>query len=123
MSRERVGLGLNDDEQIDIEDLTGGTEQPQQDQETLKKALDKAGEETGFVSREAPKKKMRKRTPYIIQKNMKMRIDMPELLADLTKIIQSSSDQETIEIALGVLIERKGVKGLINRFEKITKDS
>jgi hypothetical protein len=123
MSRERVGFGLNDDEQIDIEDLTGGTEQPQQDQETLKKALDKAGEETGFVSREAPKKKMRKRTPYVIQKNMKMRIDMPELLADLTKRIQSSSDQETIEIALGVLIVQEGVKGLINRFEKITKDS
>jgi phosphoenolpyruvate-protein kinase (PTS system EI component) len=123
MSRERVGFGLNDDEQIDIEDLTGGTEQPQQDQEKLKKALDKAGEETGFVSREAPKKKMRKRTPYVIQKNMKMRIDMPELLADLTKRIQSSSDQETIEIALGVLIVQEGVKGLINRFEKITKDS
>ena len=63
----------------------------------------------------------RKRSPYVIQKNMKMRIGMSELLAALTKKIKAGSDQETIEIAIGSLIEREGLQALKTRFDKLKR--
>lgn len=124
MTQQRAGLGLDED-QIDIEELTGATPQPPQDNAALKAALDKAGEKTGFVSRETPKKQRGrpKGSPYIVQKNFKARLGMSELLAELTKQLKNKTDQETIEQAIGALIEANGLKGLAVKFEKMTKDS
>ena len=120
MTQERAGLGLDDD-QIDLEELAGASQQPQQDKEALKKALDKAGEQTGFVSREAVKKKPRKRSPYIVQKNTKMRVGMPELLAKITEAIGSGSDQETLEKALLALVEKEKKADLKKKYLELTK--
>lgn len=108
-------------DQIDLEELTGTHKPlPTAEQQQAVKAI---AEHSEFISREVRQKKPRKRSPYIVQKNIKMRIGMPELLAELTKKIKTRSDQETIEKALGLLIEREGTKAIISKYEKVTNDS
>ena len=120
MSQKRAGLNL--EEQTDLEDFTGATEQPApMNQAEIKKKLAKAGEQTKFVSRE-PKKKGKvgrpKSTVYLVQKNIKMRLGMPEILAEVTAATGGSSDQETIEKALLAFIEKEGLKALKTKYEK-----
>ena len=111
-----------ENDQIDLEELTGTHTKPLSTAEQ-QQVVKNVAEQSDFVSREVKQKKPRKRSPYIIQKNMKMRLGMPELLAELTKKIKTGSDQETIEKALGLLIEQEGTKTMISKFEKITDDS
>lgn len=61
----------------------------------------------------------KKRTPYILQKNFKMRVGMVELLEEITEAIAAKSEQEAIEIALGALIACKGDENLKARYNKI----
>ena len=68
--------------------------------------IEKIAEKSQFSSRGDHKKKLRKRTPYVIQKNIKMRLGMPDLLNDLSLFIGSNSDQETLEKAILALIEK-----------------
>lgn len=121
MSQERAGLGLDDDS-IDLEELTG-TSQPRKMTPAVKKDLETEGAKLGFVSREPTKKPKKKRSPYVLQKNIKMRIGMPELLGELTAKIKAESDQETLEQAIKALIEARGLDGLQAKFEKLCKDS
>ena len=120
MSR-RETKSFDDEEQIDLEELTGATTQSKPANEQA--VVQAVAQESSFASRGDTQKKPRKRSPYVIQKNMKMRIGMPELLAALTKKVKAGSDQETIEIALGALIEREGLEALKTRYEKLKTDS
>lgn len=125
MTQERAGFGLNSDNsdpnQIDLEELTGAANSLHQDTSKLKKALQSAGEETGFNRSEAPKKKVRKRSPYVIQKNIKMRVGMAELLAEITAALKSGSDQETLETAMLSLLEKEGLNDLKEKYERLIK--
>lgn len=60
-----------------------------------------------------------KGTVYLIQKNIKMRLGMPEILAKLTAATGGKSDQETIEKALLALIEKEGLKTLKAEYKKL----
>ena len=111
-----------DNNQIDLEELTGNNIKPLLTPEQ-QEAVRSIAEQSEFVSREVQQKKPRKRSPYIVQKNMKMRLGMPELLEELTKKIKTGSDQETVERALGFLIEQQGTKAMLLKYEKLTKDS
>lgn len=120
MSQKRAGLSL--DNQTDIEEFTQTEQQPAPvDKAEIKKRLSKAGEITGFGSRE-PKKKGKvgrpKSTVYLVQKNIKMRLGMPEILAEVTAATGGNSDQETIEKALLAFIEKEGLKALKAKYEK-----
>lgn len=66
-------------------------------------------------------KKKRQRSPYVIQKNIKMRMGMAELLADLTHKAQAGSDQETLELAILALIDKYGYEDLLQRYKELTK--
>ncbi len=120
MAKTREHLSLEED-QIELEELIG-TPKPPPSNEQYKK-MQEAGKKFGFVDRSPKIKKTKKRTPYIIQHNSKMRIGMKELLTDLTAYIGAKSDQETLELGILALIEKEGAKGILEKFEELTKDS
>ncbi|QDF68678.1 hypothetical protein FJQ87_18370 (plasmid) [Shewanella sp. SNU WT4] len=70
----------------------------------------------GFTRREK-----RKRSPYVIQKNIKIRVGMDELLSELGVAVGSRSDQETFDIAIAKLIESLGSVRLSNMLDEISK--
>lgn len=119
MNKNRQPLGLDDD--IDLLDITtlskSSTESSLSQQQ--KNDLVKANEHLGFVSRQSVSTPTRKKSPYVIQKNMKMRIGMPELLSMLTEKLGANSDQETIELAIKSLIEVNDFDDLIKVFENL----
>jgi len=121
MDKNRQPLGL--DEDIDLSELT--TQRASHVESSLsqqqKDALVKVNEHLGFVSRQPITISTRKRSPYVIQKNMKMRIGMPELLSRLSDRLAANSDQETIELAIKSLIEVNGFDDLMNDFEDLKR--
>lgn len=120
MSNQRTSLSLDIDEpDIDLTELTEvASPAPTTKQQ---QAIFKAGEFHGFVNRDPRMKKPRKRSPYVLQKNIKLRIGMSELLSDVTSKIKLTSDQETIERALLALIEQEGLTKLKEKFEELIK--
>lgn len=116
MGKKRQSLGFDDD--IDIGELSGTRTTPPTDQQY--RSMQAAGEKYGFTHREPKKKKPRARSPYVVQKNIKMRIGMPELLEELTAIGGWKTDQETLEYAIRALIERGGFEDLMKEFKKLT---
>lgn len=120
MAKDREHLSIEDD-QIDLEDLVSPPQAPPSEEEYKK--MQEVGEKLGFVDRSSKIKKTKKRTPYIIQHNSKMRIGMKELLSDLTAHIGAKSDQETLELGILALIEKEGVKGFLKKFKALIKDS
>jgi len=120
MAKDREHLSIEDD-QIDLEELVSTPQAPPSTEEYKK--MQKVGEKLGFVDRSSKVKKIKKRTPYIIQHNSKMRIGMKELLSDLTDHIGSKSDQETLELGILALIEKNGEKEFLKKFKDLTKDS
>lgn len=123
MSQKRAGLDLDENEnQIHLEDcIAAATQADKVDKQKIKKELAEVGKKTKFVSRE-PQKKGKvgrpKSTVYLVQKNIKMRLGMPEILAEVTAATGGSSDQETIEKALLAFIEKEGLKALKTKYEK-----
>jgi len=117
MDRKRAHVSFND-EQIDIEDLVGVKPQPKVT-EQQKQSIAKNAEETGFLSREVIQKKPKLRSPYVIQKNIKMRIGMAELLAELATKIGAGSDQEALERAVLALIEKEKLNDLQNQYNRL----
>lgn len=120
MVKDREHLSIEDD-QIDLEELVSAP-QPLPSEEEYKK-MQKVGETLGFVDRSSKIKKPKKRTPYIIQHNSKMRIGMKELLSDLTAHIGAKSDQETLELGILALIEKEDAKGFLKKFKDLIKES
>ncbi len=114
--KDREHFSIEDD-QIDLNELVGISQTPPSDEEY--KQMQKAGEKFGFSDRSLKVKKPKKRTPYIIQHNSKMRLGMKELLSDLTAHIEAKSDQETLELGILALIEKKGAEEFKQRFEKL----
>lgn len=118
MAKSREQLSMNDD-QIDLDELTGENQVPPSDE--VYKKMQQAAEKYGFVDRSPKVKKSRKRSPYVIQHNAKMRIGMKELLVDLTAYIGAKSDQETLELAFLALIEKKGAKEILKQYKELVK--
>lgn len=104
------------DENIDIEELAKIKPRSSTEDKDLVIAV---AEKSNFSSRGDNKKKERKRSPYVIQKNIKMRIGMSELLTDLTKALNEGSDQETLEKAILALIEKGKLPDFEIRYKKI----
>jgi hypothetical protein len=117
MGDKRAKIDLNNDEdEIGLEQLLGSSEnRPLSNEE--QHLISNEAEKLGFIKRQG--RTPRKRSPYLLQKNIKMRIGMPELLSELTSTIKAGSDQETIEIALGVLIESLNLKEIKEKYKSL----
>ncbi len=119
---ERVSLGLEDDNppasSIDLEELAQTNASNVKPSSDLKNALEKEGEKYGFISRQANRRPTRKRSPYIVQNNVKMRIGMKELFQEVSARLETY-DQETLELALLSLIEKEGLDDLRSHFHQL----
>ena len=115
MSDKRAGFSL--DEDIPIDKIFT----PKRSTNTVSKAaIEKAAEQSGFVSREPIKRRGRRRTPYTIQNNFKTRKGMKELFQDLSERLDQY-DQATFEMALLALIEKEGFDDLKQQYENLIK--
>lgn len=121
MTKKRAHLSF-DDESIDLEEITVAIPK-QRPNMKQRQQIDHDAEKLGFVSREVVKRRGRKRSPYVIQKNIKMRFGMPELLADLTQEISSGSEQETLELAIVALAQKHQMSTIVKKYEDLIKDS
>lgn len=116
--RETLGLGGGEaPDTIDLEELTGARTPPRLDRQQI----EHIGQQTGFVSRDPVRQKPpRQPTPYIVQRNFKLRLGMGDLLDALAKRLGSTS-QQTIEQGLLALIEKKGLEDFKAEFERLLK--
>lgn len=113
MAKERETLNLDDT--IDLEELTGITSKPQY----LDKAqIDKIAEKTGFTSRQP--RPRRSRTKYKAQLNIKVREGIRPLFQEISSYLETF-DNETFELALLALIEKKGTKEHLQHFKDLMK--
>lgn len=116
MSKERAHLNLNDD--LDLSSFTpkpkGKAEKPDI------KALESVAEQSGFISREAKRRRKRQRSPYQAQLNLKCREGVKALFQELGDRL-NVHDHTTFEQALLALIEKQGYSDLEARFKELTK--
>ena len=119
MVQKRAGLSLLDDDQIDLEELTGTQKEAAPvNKEKLKKTLAEVGAQTGFVSRE-PRRRPR-RTPYTAQFGGKCREGMKPLFQEIGDKLECY-DTETLELAILALIEKEGLTEIEKKFRKLTQ--
>lgn len=117
-TQQRAGLGLDDD-QIDLEELTrAAPKAAPANKQQLQKVLDKAGEQTGFVSRQP---RRRRRSPYGAQFGGKCREGMKPLFQEIGERL-NCYDTETLERAILALLEKEGLDDLKAKFKKLTSE-
>ncbi len=114
--RSKIVIDDNDDDisLLNVLAATSSKAVPLTDRQL--KEVEAQSETLGFTRREK-----RKRSPYVIQKNIKIRVGMDELLGELGKAIGSKSDQETFDIAITRLVESIGSVRLSSMLEEISK--
>ena len=115
-SQQRTSLGL-DDEPIDLEELTGTQQRPVITPEKQKEIL-KAGEKTGFVSRQPTRR--RKVSPYTAQFGGRCREGMKGIFQEIGERM-GLYDNQTLELAILALIEKEGYTDLKKKYEELVK--
>lgn len=126
MPNDRASLGLDDiEDDIDILELSTPTavnapKTNHKQQKELAAKLTKAGEQHGFVSREAKPvtKRRRKVSPYTAQFGGKCRPGMKELFQKIGDELHCY-DTETLEEAILALIEKNKLNSLKTEYEAL----
>ena len=116
-SQQRSPLGLDDKNPIDLEKLTGAAKRPAPTAEQTK-AMMKAGETQGFVSRQPTKR--RRVSPYQAQFGGKCREGMKPLFQEIAERI-GIHDTQALELAIKALIEQNGYDDLLVKYQYLTK--
>ncbi|AZQ13300.1 hypothetical protein [Shewanella khirikhana] len=113
-TRQKIVIGAEDDISLEavLEKSVRIPQEPLSDRQL--REIEAQSESMGFARRQN-----RKRSPYVIQKNIKIRVGMDELLAELGQAIGSKSDQETFDIAISKLVESVGSVRLTAMLENI----
>jgi hypothetical protein len=114
---KRETRSFDDDEQIDLEDLTGGISQPLAT-EKQRKAVKAVAERSKFSSREP--KKRRKVSPYTAQFGGKCRESMKDVFQGIGEHM-GWYDTETLERAILALIEKEGLEDLKKKYIELVK--
>lgn len=119
---KRISLGLDDElpSSIDLEELAQFNSDPTRPSTGLQEALEKEGEKFGFVSRQSKRRPVKKRSPYIVQNNLKMRVGMKEIFQEISLRLETY-DQETLELALLSLIEKENLDDLLPHYHELVK--
>jgi hypothetical protein len=123
-NQQRTSLGLDDDNseleiknQIDLEELTGAGQRPAPTSEQ-QKAIMKAGEAQGFVSRQPTKR--RRVSPYQAQFGGKCREGMKALFQEVAERLKIH-DTQALELAIKALIEENGYDDLLAKYQALTE--
>jgi len=120
--KERAVLALDDD--LDEVDELGlgdfATQAPPRPKPTVNpKVIRDVAEQSGFVSRQPQKmKRSRRRSPYTIQTNFKTRPGMKDLIQQISERLDTY-DQETLELAIGCLLEKNDMQDLLQQYRSI----
>ena len=120
MGKQRAWLQLDrDEEQTDIEEFARKgsiKKKPRIDPEKVKEVA----AASGFTSRQPRKKRVKKRSPYVVQTNLKTRAGMKELLQELSYRLKKY-DQETFELAILALLEKECIEDLKKEYQDLIK--
>lgn len=119
MGKERSGLGIDPEDMIDLEEVieTSKTHSPIPATEA---EIMSASEKAGFPSRQPRTKRVRPKSPYTIQNNLKTREGVKELFQEIGARL-GIFDQETFERALIALVEKEGMGDLEKEFKELIK--
>ena len=116
MGKERAGLSLDD---IDLSEFQPTSQH--QKEKPNQKLVEQVAEQAGFPSREAKKKRRRRKpSPYIDQLNMRCRAGMKDIFQDLGERLDVR-DYTTFEKAIRALIEKEGFTDLLKEYDEIKK--
>lgn len=120
MGNQRAGFDLNSDDAIDIGEFTKGFKPSKKPTPEQQKQLIEEGEKLGFVSRQPQKRRVKPKSPYVVQNNFKTRHGMKELFQEIGARLEVF-DQSTFELAILALLEKKGMTDLIEDYKKLVK--
>ena len=116
MSKKRVPISLDDNDSVDIMTLAA----TKNTNKTDKKVLDQISESSGFTSRSS-RRVIRKRSPYTIQHNFKLRPGMKEIFQEVGARF-GVYDHTTFERALIALLEKENMVDLLQQCNAIMDD-
>ena len=119
MGKERSGLGIDLDNTIDLEEVVNTSKIHSPTPATEAAILD-SSEKAGFPSRQARAKRIRPKSPYTVQNNLKTRVGVKELLQEIGARLEVF-DQSTFEKALIALVEKEGMKDLEKELKELIK--
>lgn len=115
-NQQRTSLGLDDDP-IDLEEFTDVVKRPAPTKKQ-QQAIMKAGEQQGFVSREA--RKRRRVSPYQSQFGGKCRHGMKQLFQEVAERLDIH-DTQALEMAIEALIKENQYDDLLAKYQELTK--
>ncbi|GAW86394.1 conserved hypothetical protein [Bathymodiolus platifrons methanotrophic gill symbiont] len=122
MGKERTGLGIEEidpEDTLDLEEVISsskGHSRSNASEAEIKTASEKAG----FPSRQPRSKRVRPKSPYTVQSNLKTRAGVKELFQEIGARLEIF-DQETFERALVALLEKEKMKDLEKEFRGLIK--
>ena len=116
-NQERTPLGLDTENQIDLEELTGALPR-QKPTAQQQKDIYEAGEKSGFVSRQ-PMRRCRV-SPYQAQFGGRCREGMKPLFQEIAERL-NVHDTQALELAVCALIEKNGFDDLLAKYAELTK--
>ena len=120
MAKERAGLGIEpEDKTIDLEGVIDKTKKHSPVEATKAEILS-ASEKAGFPGRQVRAKRVRPKSPYTVQNNLKTRTGVKELFQEIGARLQIF-DQATFERALIALVEKEGMKDLEKELKELIK--
>lgn len=116
-----MARGKIDSDEVDIDLASLVTSSPARATTADSEKVKKSAEESGFVSRVSKKTRRRgKRSPYVEQKNIKVRIGVSDLYIDIGEKL-GVNDNEVFDLALQALLEKTKLKPELARLKEILK--
>jgi hypothetical protein len=126
MAKERADFDFGSDDaepNIDLSSVIKASRSIDKKHHVSQKDLEYSAQESGFSSRDPQKiQRSKRRSPYVIQTNLKTRIGMKELMHHLSDQL-GIYDQETFELGLEALMEKHNMSDLLRKFQHLRKDS
>jgi len=115
-NQQRTSSNLDDDP-IDLDEFTDLVKRPAPTKKQLQ-AIMKAGQQQGFVSREA--RKRRRVSPYQSQFGGKCRDGMKQLFQEVAERLDIH-DTQALELAIEALIKQHQYDDLLAKYQALTK--
>jgi hypothetical protein len=123
MGKERGGLGIEDigqESSIDLEGAISSSKTHKTPTAAIETEIKAASEKAGFPSRQVRTKRIKPKSPYTIQSNLKTRAGVKELFQEVGARL-GVFDQETFEKALFALLEKEKMQDLEAELRELIK--
>ena len=122
MSNQRASLNLDtlnsEATPIDLTELAGKST-PHNKSVNIHE-IERVAEASGFVSRISSKRRLKPRSPFVVQHNFKMRLGMDKIFQEIGARLKVY-DHTTFEHMVLALLEKEQMTDLISQFREITE--